>query len=442
MISTEDLTSKKTRKKTGIVICNYNKSSYVVNCIQSVLESDTTDYDIYMVDNASSDDSVSAVKKCFGDAVTILENPANLGGSGGFNTGLRMVLERGYPYIWCLDNDVLVDESALSALLQFLIAHPEVGMAGSKVYHMDHPDYVQQFGLTVDYEHFCTVANYVNCLEDGSMPDYLYCDAVAACSVLLRLETLLSIGLMPEENFLYWDDTEWGMRCHATGLKVASVGASKVLHAMGAKKEVVNTFAAYYSWRNRIFFFLKYTPVDQLERFCNTMLLAAFEEVYGGYYRQESAMATTVLYALDDALHGCMRKADDEKILDVDYNLDKLETLLTNRTQVQLLTNGYDALAQQVSDRILALRPDITMICDERIALTALTIELCDYIFTEQDFKTDRIYIDTDFNIFTQEDRDFDKVFSYRQAQQVFLFSRKPLFLSCAREYQKRRDTL
>ena len=147
MISTEDLTSKKTRKKTGIVICNYNKSSYVVNCIQSVLESDTTDYDIYMVDNASSDDSVSAVKKCFGDAVTILENPANLGGSGGFNTGLRMVLERGYPYIWCLDNDVLVDESALSALLQFLIAHPEVGMAGSKVYHMDLFVRIPRFGV-------------------------------------------------------------------------------------------------------------------------------------------------------------------------------------------------------------------------------------------------------------------------------------------------------
>lgn len=81
-------------KKIGIVICNYNKSEYVVNCIQSVLESKTDDFDIFVVDNASTDNSVEAVRNRYGDQVNVLVNSENLGGSGGFNTGIRTVLEK------------------------------------------------------------------------------------------------------------------------------------------------------------------------------------------------------------------------------------------------------------------------------------------------------------------------------------------------------------
>lgn len=69
-------------KKIGIVICNYNKKEYVVNCIQSVLESKTDDFDIYVVDNASTDDSVKAIRETYGGKVTVLVNKENLGGSG------------------------------------------------------------------------------------------------------------------------------------------------------------------------------------------------------------------------------------------------------------------------------------------------------------------------------------------------------------------------
>ena len=50
-------------KELGIVICNYNKADYVLKCIASVLESEYTDYDLYVVDNASSDGSVEAIEK-------------------------------------------------------------------------------------------------------------------------------------------------------------------------------------------------------------------------------------------------------------------------------------------------------------------------------------------------------------------------------------------
>ena len=100
----------------GVVICNYNKKDFVLQCVQSVLESKEKNFDIYVVDNASSDGSAEALKKAYGNRITVIENKENLGGSGGFNTGLRIVRDKGYSYFMCLDDDAAVDENALSVL--------------------------------------------------------------------------------------------------------------------------------------------------------------------------------------------------------------------------------------------------------------------------------------------------------------------------------------
>ena len=135
----------------------------------------------------------------------------------------------------CVDNDAMLDEQAIGNLYNFLETHEEAGMAGAKVYNMEAPDYVQQFGQEIDFKYFCTEALHFNEFEDGNMPEYIYTDSVAACSLMVKRCVIDKIGFMPEENFLYWDDTEWCYRCNLAGYKVASVGNAKALHAMGAK---------------------------------------------------------------------------------------------------------------------------------------------------------------------------------------------------------------
>ena len=66
----------------GVVICNYNKKDFVLQCVQSVLESKEKNFDIYVVDNASSDGSAEALKKAYGNQITVIENKEKLGGSG------------------------------------------------------------------------------------------------------------------------------------------------------------------------------------------------------------------------------------------------------------------------------------------------------------------------------------------------------------------------
>lgn len=424
-------------KTTGVVICNYNKSKDVLNCIQSVIESKTDDYDLYVVDNASTDDSVEQIRSKYGDRVNLIINSENLGGSGGFNTGIRKVVSEGCKYVWCLDNDVLVDENALPALVEFMDSHSDVGMTGSKVYHMEAPDYVQQFGISIDFDEFCVEAKYYNRLEDGTMPEVVYSDAVAACSVLVRTSVIKEIGAMPEENFLYWDDTEWGYRCNMAGYKVASYGKSQVLHAMGAKKESVNTFPTYYAWRNWIQFFIKYAPEESLEKLSRVFINGIFDIIYQGYYRKEYARAKTVMFAYDDAIHGVKGKAGEEKIFNIERNDDKLKKIISGRKLIYIETGEHDGLAQCIADKINRYEPDAKIIYSVSQEKPDISIKLCNYIFSLRIVDEKYVYIDEEENILSDKS-DLLKVKNYDNSMNAFLYSQQPLFLLLAEKSRRK----
>lgn len=240
-------------KNIGIVVCNYNKKDYVLNCLKSLFEQTINDFDIYVVDNASTDGSAEAIKEKFGRQLILIENDENLGGSGGFNVGLREALKYDYEYIMCVDNDVYFDSHAVEELRNFMIEHKDVGMVGSRAYFMDEPKRIWSFGADIDFEKYVQRDNYRNCTDTDGVPEVTYCTYVPACSMMLRTETVKKVGIMPEENFIYWDDMEWGYRFNKAGYKVAAYGKAKVWHKGGGRNGKT-TFNNYYMWRNRLKF--------------------------------------------------------------------------------------------------------------------------------------------------------------------------------------------
>lgn len=419
-------------KKVGIVICNYNKADCVLDCIQCILESRFQDFDLYVVDNASSDNSVAEIRKHY-PQVTLLVNEENKGGSGGFNRGLRQAYEQGYPYLMCVDNDALLDENAVGSLYEFLENHPEVGMAGSKIYHTEAPDLIQQFGQKIDFEYFCTEVPHLNQVEDGTMPEYLYVDSVAACSLMVRRSTIDRIGFMPEENFLYWDDTEWCHKCNLAGMKVASVGTSKALHAMGAKRESENTFPTYYAWRNWIAFFAKYTPEEDYEKMAKTFLSSIFQIAYEGLHTGMSAKTKTVALACDDALHGVTGRAGENRIFQLDYPDEPFRKLFEASDVYYIETNGYEWLAEELQQKAeqLGYHVQWTEQKEEGVSVIAL----CPSIFELEDLSLQKIYIDIEYCILRTEEDAMD-VINFNYSKRMYLFAETPVFVQKLKELQ------
>ncbi len=430
-------------KKIGIVICNYNKSEYVVNCIQSVLESKTDDFDIFVVDNASTDNSVEAVRNRYGDQVNVLVNSENLGGSGGFNTGIRTVLEKGYEYLYCLDNDVLVDENAIGARAAYLDAHGDTGVAGSIVYHMDYPEYVQQYGLNIDFENYTAITHYADVLDDGSIPNVNFCDTVATCSVMIRTSCIKNtdIGIMPEDNFIYWDDMEWIYRFTLAGFRVVTIKDSAVLHKMGSNARPSNTFINYYMWRNRINFFMRYTPEEKIDSMSFRVLGSVFDSLYESMYREEHNVMQTISYAFFDAVRGVRGKAAAHKILPNDANDDKLRAFLQDKNTYYIKGNkGEAAEEEELAHNFLTSLNTGLKRCEIE-AGADFTVCLCDYVMHVKDGDRKVVYLDSEHSCILDKE-DWTAVDHYEYAKSLFIYMNQAPFLDAVYTYREKCGTI
>jgi hypothetical protein len=415
----------------GIVICNYNKREFVVECIQSILESRVRNFDIFVVDNGSTDDSVEVIEREFGERVTLLRNKENLGGSGGFNTGLRVVRDAGYRYFMCLDDDACVDENAIDVLYRYMEEHPDVGMAGARVYHREMPEYIQQCGLMLDFRRCTAETLYADCREDGSLPEVVECDTVATCAVMIRGDVIRNtqVGMMPQDNFIYWDDMEWGHRMRQAGYRVVTLGSAKVLHQMGANTKRTNTFLNYYMWRNRTNFFMRYTPKEQMEEMSVHALGSVFNAMYESMYRGEHNIMKTISFAWHDAMAGVRGKAAEYEILPNDANDDKLIRYVQGKKTYCIVENGQEEDADGLRDFLQSVNDNLEEVGQGEPA--DMVFQMCPYIFKIKDDSLEQIYIDGERNCILDQE-DITAVKNYEYNRMLFIYMNQDAFLAAA----------
>lgn len=439
--------------KIGVVICNYNKCDFVINCITSILNSTYKDIVVYIVDNASIDSSADKIEKIFGNRVTLIRNQENLGGSGGFNTGLRAALKRNHQYLMCVDNDITMDADNIKLLHDFLESHPQVGMAGSKICRMREPERLQEMGADIDFDICMIRPHFKDYLDDDSLPLVQYCDYVPACSLMVRREVIDKVGLMPEENFIYWDDMEWGYRINQAGYRVASYREAIVYHDMGTNSGD-SYFSTYYFWRNRIRFFLKFTPADKKEHMVHVLLESLFQTLYGCYYKGKENQIQVMMYAFDDAVHGTDGKAAEYKILPKDFVEDRIKILMSQYSEVGIVFNGDMKLLKELVQKaeLITTKVNITIYAEntrllkqqypdfqiESIAKSNIRVSetnkqlilcMCKHVSEVMDFTLKMIYVDS-YNNLLENMQDMTHFQNYSYLRNLFIKCQKVLMLS------------
>lgn len=299
---------------TAVIICNYNGGEATIKCIKAVLDSQGISCDIYIIDNASTDGSVEHLNETFGNTVSILQNPKNLGGSGGFGRGLRLAAERGYPYIMMLDNDAYVDKDTIRKLQDYLQENQDVGIVGAKIMMADDPERIMDYAKTIDFSVYMDGSKWCGQLdsEEASIPRD--CDFAAATAAMVRREALIKSGGMDEAHFIYYDDIEMCYRIKLFGFRVVDLGSARAWHDSGARKKASTTFARYYFARNRHRFFAKYIPETDIERFTEYVLSQAFPYLYGSYYKGREDIFNTEKYILEDFIRDRRGEAGEGRI--------------------------------------------------------------------------------------------------------------------------------
>jgi GT2 family glycosyltransferase len=209
------------------VVLNWNGWKDTIACVAALRRVDYSRLDIVVVDNGSSDSSAENIRRVLPD-VELIENGQNCGFSAGNNVGIRMALERGAEFVWLLNNDAFPEPGALMALVRKARAMPECGAVGSVLSYAHAPTTIQAWGggrvnLWLGRPVHAVMA----------APDDWF-DYLTAASILLRSSVLRRIGLLDEDFFLYWEDTDLGFRMRNAGAKLCVAADSHVLHRENA----------------------------------------------------------------------------------------------------------------------------------------------------------------------------------------------------------------
>ncbi|TXK94933.1 hypothetical protein BMR11_14435 [Methylococcaceae bacterium CS5] len=271
----------KSTAKILIIIVTWNKKEYVIDLLNSlsVINFPREQLDILVIDNASNDGTVEALEAQFDD-IEIIRNAENIGGTGGFNTGLAWAFDQPdsrYDYLWLLDNDVVVHKNALSELVTVLEENSETAIAGSTMMQLDYPWRINEMGAFVDQQngtlvfnrHYEEISNWQGTpiddllVEDADLSQQLmHCqpvmdvDYVAAASLLIRAPVARQAGLWMD-FFIHFDDVEWCLRIGKAGHRVAVSAKSLIWHLSAAAK--VPNWILYYDNRNILYLLAKHS---------------------------------------------------------------------------------------------------------------------------------------------------------------------------------------
>ncbi len=249
----------KTTPLVSVIVLNWNQPDYTVASVKSVLKQTLQqgDFEIFLVDNGSSDDSYERFKKEFGgnEKITIIQTGKNLGYTGGNNSAAKKTTA---PYLVILNNDTQVEKGWLQALVDVLESDEKIAAvnsyeirAGKKVpleryAAYEFPMNVLQYGVKVPRKTKLDVKK----LKKG-MP--IEVSAVKGCSFIYRRE----LALVPFDNdyFIYAEETKLSWLLRSRGYKIMLAPTSVVNHyhnVVRKSNKEFSKFAVYLGERNRL----------------------------------------------------------------------------------------------------------------------------------------------------------------------------------------------
>ena len=259
--------------RVALIVLNWNNAEDALACLASLERVTYPNYEIIVVDNGSTDDSVSQIRAAYPN-VTFLETGENLGYAGGNNVGIRYALEHGAEFIGILNNDVTVAPDFLEPLLSALQSEPKVGVVTPLIAVMDDPDYVWTLGAAVNHH-----TGSVTRLFTGERIQNIHrktpfeVDVAPGSALLVKRETFEKVGLLNEEFFLYYEESDWSLLVQKSNYCILAIPESLVWHKISAALGTTSPIIDYYMQRNHLLFISRHWSGIQKYRLLSKVIL-------------------------------------------------------------------------------------------------------------------------------------------------------------------------
>ncbi len=246
----------------SVIIVNWNTRNLLLDCIRSVYETvQEIAFEIWVVDNGSTDGSQQAVRAAF-PQVHLIENMQNRGFAAANNQALKKMNGR---YALLLNSDAALTDGAAQKLLAFMESTPTAGMACGQLLN---PDGSRQNSIANFPTLLTLISNetLLRILLPEKFPSKRrnYAEpipvesGIGAC-LMIRKAAMDMVGIFDENFFFFFEETDWAYRMRLANWQIFFVPSARIIHAQG--KSAGNSVASrILFYRSRYIYLKKWHP--------------------------------------------------------------------------------------------------------------------------------------------------------------------------------------
>lgn len=270
--------------KTAVIILNYNGQKYLTDFLPSVINHSSI-ADIYVADNASTDDSIIILKKGF-PSVKIIQLFENHGFAQGYNEALEeikriSILQNrdNYSYYILLNSDVEVPENWIEPVINLMEFNSNIAACQPKIkyYHeKTHFEYAGAAGGYIDrlgYP-FCRGRVFLSLEEDlGQYNDNVEVFWATGACMFVRANIFHEVGGFDGDFFAHMEEIDLCWRMKHAGYQIFACGESEVYHVGGGTLPKTNPYKTFLNFRNGLAMLYKNHPDKGLYRTLLTRLI-------------------------------------------------------------------------------------------------------------------------------------------------------------------------
>lgn len=261
--------------KLAIVTINYNGLADTIDLLESLKKAKKEErfsIQVYVVDNASSDDSVDVLARRFPE-IRLIESPTNLGFAAGNNLGIKQALKEKADWIMLINNDTLIDESLFKNLYKSPLHDKKVGVLGGLIYFAPGFEFKKRYkkedkgkvlwfaGGSLDWNNIYGTSDLVDQVDNKQIKTIKETDFITGAFLITRHDVLKKAGLFDEDYFMYFEDVDLCHRVFQKGYKLLVDPSLKIWHKVAQSSGIGSPLNDYFITRNRLLFGLKYATL-------------------------------------------------------------------------------------------------------------------------------------------------------------------------------------
>ena len=219
---------------SSIVIVNYNGGPLVSQCIESIRKY-SRDYEIILVDNASTDNSLALTNP--GPDLRVFKLLSNVGFANANNLGIKKSSGR---YVLLVNSDTVVTRNWLDLLIKKAEEDPRIGLVTPKLLRPGNPTLLDSTGLLYHYRTAMCGDRGQGEIDRGQYDQLTELTSCGFACALVKRGLFAEIGLLDGKMFFYFEDLDFCLRARLAGWRVVFCPESTVYHLRGASTRSEN----------------------------------------------------------------------------------------------------------------------------------------------------------------------------------------------------------